>query len=240
MDQQKIGEKIKELRKQNNLTQAEFAEQFSVTYQAVSKWENGKNLPNLTLLAKICKDFGLELDELMKDEEKAASIKEPVRKNNYKLIVGFLVVFAMCISLFAFLQKENSFQFKTISTSCEIFTISGSLAYNAKTSYLYISDIEYCGEETDIKFKEVECTLYEKGNTENRILGEYASNEGEGTLKEHLKEIQFKLDNFSQKCKYYGEDSLYLELKAVDSIGKTHSYQIPLSIEENCTNSTKS
>ena len=44
MNQDKISKLIKELRKKNNLTQNEFAKQFNVTYQAVSKWENGKNL----------------------------------------------------------------------------------------------------------------------------------------------------------------------------------------------------
>ena len=41
MDQEKIGKLIKVIRKKNNLTQAEFAEKYGVTYQAVSKWENG-------------------------------------------------------------------------------------------------------------------------------------------------------------------------------------------------------
>ena len=40
MDQEKIGKFIKEIRKKNNLTQAELAEKYNVTYQAVSKWES--------------------------------------------------------------------------------------------------------------------------------------------------------------------------------------------------------
>ncbi len=41
MDQELIGKFIKEIRKKNNLTQQEFATKYKVTYQAVSKWENG-------------------------------------------------------------------------------------------------------------------------------------------------------------------------------------------------------
>ena len=56
MDQEKIGKIIKEIRKNNNLTQADLANKYNVTYQAVSKWENGKSLPDIVLLKQICKD----------------------------------------------------------------------------------------------------------------------------------------------------------------------------------------
>lgn len=41
MDQKKFGKLIKEIRKTNNLTQKQFVDKYNVTYQAVSKWENG-------------------------------------------------------------------------------------------------------------------------------------------------------------------------------------------------------
>ena len=49
MNQEKVGKFIKKLRIDNNLTQAEFADKLGVTYQAVSKWENGKNVPDIAL-----------------------------------------------------------------------------------------------------------------------------------------------------------------------------------------------
>ena len=65
MDQEKIGKLIKEIRKKNNLTQAEFAEKYGVTYQAVSKWENGKNIPDVSLLKEISKDFNVNIEDLL-------------------------------------------------------------------------------------------------------------------------------------------------------------------------------
>ena len=44
MNTEKIASLIKTLRQKDNLTQNEFAKKYGVTYQAVSKWENGKNL----------------------------------------------------------------------------------------------------------------------------------------------------------------------------------------------------
>ncbi len=65
MDLNKIGELIKDIRKNNNLTQKDFADKYNVTYQAVSKWENGKNLPDITLLREICNDFNINFSELV-------------------------------------------------------------------------------------------------------------------------------------------------------------------------------
>ena len=52
MDQEKIGNFIKEIRKKNNLTQKDLADKYNVTYQAVSKWENGKNMPDIWIYVK--------------------------------------------------------------------------------------------------------------------------------------------------------------------------------------------
>ena len=53
MDQEKIAKLIKKIRKDNNLTQKDLAQKYNVTYQAVSKWENGINLPDTWLLRQI-------------------------------------------------------------------------------------------------------------------------------------------------------------------------------------------
>lgn len=64
----KIGKFIKEIRKKNHLTQAEFADMYKVTYQAVSKWENGKNMPDVSLLKQISKDFDVNIEDLLEGE----------------------------------------------------------------------------------------------------------------------------------------------------------------------------
>lgn len=59
-----IGSNIKELRKQNNITQEKLAEYLGVTYQTVSKWENGASLPGIALLPAIANIFNVSIDEL--------------------------------------------------------------------------------------------------------------------------------------------------------------------------------
>ena len=56
MEQEKIGKFIKKIRVDNGLTQKDLADKLGVTYQAVSKWENGKNIPDIMILKqkRIC------------------------------------------------------------------------------------------------------------------------------------------------------------------------------------------
>ena len=60
-----IGEKIKELRKAQGVTQEKLAEYLHISYQAVSKWENGLALPDLTLMPALSNFFGVSADYLL-------------------------------------------------------------------------------------------------------------------------------------------------------------------------------
>lgn len=59
-----IGNKIKELRKERGITQEELANNIGVSFQAVSKWENGITLPDITLMPTLASYFGVSMDEL--------------------------------------------------------------------------------------------------------------------------------------------------------------------------------
>ena len=60
----KLGEKIKNLRKQKNISQEIFANYLGVSFQAVSKWENGNTMPDVTMIPAIASFFGISTDEL--------------------------------------------------------------------------------------------------------------------------------------------------------------------------------
>ena len=65
MDNKKFAETIVRLRKEKGLTQSEVAERLSVSPQAVSKWENGDSLPDISLLLPLAELYGVTLDYLM-------------------------------------------------------------------------------------------------------------------------------------------------------------------------------
>lgn len=59
-----LGEKIKFFRKQKNISQEVFANALGVSFQAVSKWETGNTMPDVTMIPAIASFFGVSIDEL--------------------------------------------------------------------------------------------------------------------------------------------------------------------------------
>lgn len=72
MDQKKIGAFIAQCRKEKKLTQMQLAELLDITNQAVSKWENGKGMPDVSLLQPLCTALGISLNELFSGERISA------------------------------------------------------------------------------------------------------------------------------------------------------------------------
>lgn len=75
MNQQKIGRFISECRKQKGLTQAQLAEALGVSDKSVSRWENGKTMPDLSIYEPLCEILDIQISELlyarkMTDKEK--------------------------------------------------------------------------------------------------------------------------------------------------------------------------
>ena len=68
MDQEKIGKFIREMRNKNNLTQQELADKIGVTDRAISKWENGRGLPDIALLIPLAKELNITVLELLNGE----------------------------------------------------------------------------------------------------------------------------------------------------------------------------
>lgn len=60
-----FGEQIKAIRQKEKMTQAQLAEQLHVTRQAVSNWENNRNLPDLEMIILIAQTFHVSLDWLI-------------------------------------------------------------------------------------------------------------------------------------------------------------------------------
>lgn len=73
-----VGKRIATLRKQYNMTQNDLAESLFVTHQAISKWENGKSIPNLDILYELTKLFNTTIDFLLDDDT--------IEEQNYEMM----------------------------------------------------------------------------------------------------------------------------------------------------------
>ena len=65
MDQQKIGQLLRECKKEKGITQEQHAEMHGVTNRSVSRWENGSNLPDLDILIEMADYYDVELTKRM-------------------------------------------------------------------------------------------------------------------------------------------------------------------------------
>ena len=68
MNQEKTGKFIANLRKEKNMTQQELAEKLNVTDRAISHWENGRRLPDISLLKELGDIFNVTIDEIINGE----------------------------------------------------------------------------------------------------------------------------------------------------------------------------
>lgn len=216
---------IKKIRKENNLTQKQLADILGVTYQAVSKWENNKSVPDISILKNISNIYNIEINELLGTSSQ--------NKKNYKLY-GIIVIAIIIVIIITFLViDKHKINFKTLSTTCNNFKITGSIAYNKDYTSMYISNIDYCGEEDLNVYKEIKCNLYEEYQNEKVIVSECETKDNI-QLNSYLTNLTFNVNNYKSICKSINKSNLYLEINATNNDNKIIIYKIPITLNENC------
>ena len=113
----KLSEQIKKYRKENNLTQEQFASKLFVSKQAVSKWETNRSYPDINLLPQIAEMLNISIDELIgkketenstNNQEKIIEKKIPKKKIFIcSAIVLFIAIF--CVFLISILNSNIKF-----------------------------------------------------------------------------------------------------------------------------------
>ncbi len=76
MNQERIGKFISKCRKKRKMTQSELGEKLGVTEKSISNWENGRNMPDLSLFKPLCDELGITINDLMSGEK--------IDKENYQ------------------------------------------------------------------------------------------------------------------------------------------------------------
>ena len=84
-DQAKIGSFLKELRKEKTLTQEQLAEEFNVVSRTVSRWENGNNMPDLSILVELADFYDVDIRELIDGERKSENMTEEMKDTLVKV-----------------------------------------------------------------------------------------------------------------------------------------------------------
>lgn len=142
MDQVKIGKFIAECRKNNNLTQMQLAEKLNITDRAISKWENGKAMPDSGIMLDLCNELKISVNELLSGElikmdnynEKAEKNllemkkqKEDADKKMLKLewAIGYIssITFLILIFVASFIEMETWIRILLIILGLSTFLI---------------------------------------------------------------------------------------------------------------------
>ena len=116
MNQETIGKFIAKRRKQKKMTQSKLGEKLGVTEKSISNWENGRNMPDLSLFKPLCNELDITINELISgekinkenyqkkfDENIANTIDYSTKKlNKYNKVISLiLIIFGLFITLSA-------------------------------------------------------------------------------------------------------------------------------------------
>lgn len=130
MNLEKIGRLIRELRKEKNMTQESLASKLNIGREAVSKWENGKCLSDISIFPQLSKELGISVNELIYGERETENNKkeiETVSLNIYnekkKIKKALIIISLLCIILilsfliYYFISTYNSVHIYTFNYS---------------------------------------------------------------------------------------------------------------------------
>lgn len=166
-----LADKLKELRKLKNVSQEKLAEYLGVSFQAISKWENGVTSPDILLLPDIARYYGITVDELLQVEqidadkyfEEVCSKAEklfrdgkrveiiPLWREAYKKLPNDIRVKEMLMSIY-FDTDRVKYQNEIIELGTEIYNAN---FFEGGNSY-------YQGQ----AIQQIACTYYANGNSE--------------------------------------------------------------------------
>ena len=100
-----IAKNITELRTREKLTQAELAEKLNYSDKAISKWERGESLPDVTVLKQIADMFGVTVDWLLCDntDSPRTQSNRKIKNHNTITVLSFIGVWCLATLIFALL-----------------------------------------------------------------------------------------------------------------------------------------
>lgn len=125
MDQVKIGQFIANMRKQQQLTQRQLAENIGISAKTVSKWETGKGLPEVSLMLPLCEQLHINVNELLsgerladndyqkKAEENMMELIREKQESKQKIILSVIVCILTILSGVTLIMIAGTLEMKT-------------------------------------------------------------------------------------------------------------------------------
>lgn len=122
MDANKIGTFIKELRTQKNMTQKDLAEAINCTDKAISRWETGRGVPEVSLLVPLSKALDISVNELLTGERFIPEQKSQEQKQYEDLVMVPVIISKSDEAIVNVIKKKDE-EIKSINKSMWIFML---------------------------------------------------------------------------------------------------------------------
>ena len=215
MDQVKIGKFIASLRKSKKLTQQELAELLGVTDRAISNWENGRRMPDISLLKPLAENLGITVNELISGERipeekmmtaietnliQSLETAKKIKRKSFKIIGVFVILIVLLLFILLAHYKSTYPQIKLYDIEAyhtefdEPYELLESFKYQDRSFYYYgIEKIMLC--DSSKKCYELQDALDHKQITIDKI-------------KDFLEEEVLR-ERIEQEILYDGGTSLY-------------------------------
>lgn len=149
-----IAKNITALRQNHKMTQIELAEKLNYSDKAVSKWERGESVPDISVLKQIADLFGVTVDYLLQESHEAEAVQQasdvaaPAGQRNQKVITVLSVLLVWLVATMCFIALDIVWP-QTAATSLSflygvpvsmiVWLVFNSIWFNRRRNYLIIS-----------------------------------------------------------------------------------------------------
>lgn len=125
MNKEKMGFFLASLRNEKNLTQQDEADIFSITPQAISKWESGQSVPDVETLEKLSSFYSVSINEILNGERASINETEVTETSGFnKMLMSRLTPFILSCSLFLATLLTYAFPYAQASNGSFIINVN--------------------------------------------------------------------------------------------------------------------
>lgn len=250
MNQIKIGELITKKRLEKKLTQSELGELVGVSDKAVSKWERGVNIPDISLINPLSEILDISIGELLSGEENPIeenkSVVDGIKFYNKKTRNKFLIILTtisliliIILGLF-FLNNYNQCKVYSIFSENPDYRVHGYLIFNPNENIVVLDEIQYQGEllgTSDEPYIERFAILLKVKDT---IIENIELEEVKGKVSEALKLKSLSFEDFDnekmKKLKKAKKEDIHLIFEYYDKNNNKFEEKIDLIFNEKFIN----
>ncbi len=155
----KIGTFIETRRKEKKLTQKQLAKLLGVSNTAISKWEHGNNLPDISMLEPLSQVLEIEVLDLIKAQsithEQLSKKSRKIRKNKYinYCIILLIVISIMCVTNIHTYQRINKLRQEDLNNQTEVYRIKSLDGDFLIDGYLILNNHQYTTIINEVKYQ---------------------------------------------------------------------------------------